>query len=342
MSLLLLNKSGFITPVKRSPLPPFDKPSAPSFDEVYITLPPNQLAIIPSKPRKDYFISNWWTTEVKGLPFVPGASSEHPEMLMTYILPYYPDYCWQLGLETHARNGMSHFCTAVGPAIQDMGWSIKQFVDHVKIVKQYIPYSHVMLAGKGTGHNDSNWDDPNGIRSYIEPVLKALLDADAIDTCAMFETNAWNIPGNGGLDSIIFGIKELCGNRADQWLHFTTYETSWQEDGITRGQWWERLGDAVKGILYQGDVSWDVGFRQSCFQTTTNKPTAMPTFASGQHKFVACELDGESVFDLSFSEDISNLHGFEYICTPGIVPIWGTCSGIRYPDGSPILKTLNP
>src|ERR1700693_4910752 len=97
----------WITPINMGPLPPFDVPGPPTYDEVYTILPDNEKLIIPVKPRKDYWISNWWSVEVPGLPFVQGASSEHPQMIMTYIMPYYEEKYYESILVQHAKSGNS-------------------------------------------------------------------------------------------------------------------------------------------------------------------------------------------------------------------------------------------
>lgn len=310
--------------------------------ELYTTLPPNAKVIIPTKPRKDYFISNWWGVEIPGLPFIPGvSSSEHPTMLMSYVLPHYDSSWYEPSIIEHAKQGNSHFCLSWGVAYEDLGWSKEQFRDLCLLVKQYIPYCHVMIAGKSARIKDKQWGDKD-LMDWLIPVTEELLKNNALDTVSMFEMDAWNIPGTGGLDGILKGYKSVIGNQIDFWAHFNAYVTAWPEDGATRAQWWNRQVGILKGLLYQGNVNWNIAQRQEIMQWTTAKPSAMPQFADGTFKFVACELDGMSIFDTRFSSLISRMHGWEYICTPGDCPIWGTCSGLTYPNGNPILNTLEP
>lgn len=317
----------------RAPLPPFDTPQPPEYLPVYTSKPLNQN--FPEEPTKNWPIADWFSVEVPGLPWVDGQSSEHPYMALSYFLCKYTREWQEKILCEHAKRGYSHFMMHWGVANQDVGMSIPAFVDLALLVKQYIPYSHIMLAGKGTGYNDSNWDDPNGIRSYIEPVLEALVEANAVDMVSMFETNLWNIPGPP-LQSILQGISDICKpHNVDEWVHFSTGVTFWGE--MSRAEWWRMQEGILTGLLYQGDVSWTMGKRQEQILLTTDRPAGMPQFADGTFKFCAAEMDGMLIYDPNFSEDIGNLHGWEHLCTPGLCAVQGVCNGVRRPNGMPLL-----
>src|SRR5258708_13849798 len=113
---------------------------------LYTILPLNQK--LPTKPTKDWFISNWWSVTVPGLPFIQGASSEHPEMLMSYILPRYPESQYEPSLIQHGKEGNSHFCLSWGVAYEDLGWSKERFGELCLLVNRFLPFSLLMIAGK--------------------------------------------------------------------------------------------------------------------------------------------------------------------------------------------------
>ncbi len=311
------------------PPPPYDTPQPPDWLPVHTTLPSNQ--IIPPNTTTNWPRANWFSVEVPGLPWVDGQSSEHPFMVLSYFLQKYsPD--WQAKiLDAHAIRGYSHFMLSWTNARQD-GLTITDFVALALKAKSWGFVVHVMLAGKDTDPHDQDW---NGLKSNVQPVLEALIAARAVDMVSMWECNLWNIPG-APFQSILQGIRDICiPAGVDQWVHFGTECVWWGEPNYlpNRTAWWAAQVGILTGILYQGDVNWDMGTRQAHFGDSLNNAVAAPLFADGTFKFCAAETDGMLIYDVNFSERISDSRGFEHQCCPGLAPVSGYCCGGQRPDG---------
>ncbi len=305
-------------PAKRAPLPPFPPGQ---YDHV---LPVNQH--IPAGPDKRWIRANWWSVEVPGLPWLPGQSSEHLEMSLSYTMYQQAPAWWETILDQHVRRGLTHFMISWPNARAD-GWDVPRFVDHARVVKARIPFVHVMLAAKAADPRDAGWDVMEG---RIAPVLDALMTAKTVDLVSLWETDLWQ---GAKLQSNIDGIAKLCGTDVDQWLHFST-ERTWWGDYPNRTAFWAAQRGKVVGLLYQGDQTWDMGLRQARMRDTTDNRNAAPLFADGTFLFCGCEFDGMNIYDRSFSEDLGELRSYLHCCTNGLAPVRGYCAGGRRPDGS--------
>lgn len=305
------------------PLPDPRKPLPSLPPGVYDrTLPSNQ--VIPTSPVKRWPRANWFSVEVPGLPWIDGQSREHPEMLLSFMQHRYESAQQQKNLDAHAARKFSHFMTSWANARQD-GLSLAQYVEVAKRVKGTMPFHHVMLAGKETDPRDAQWPE---LEPTIAPCLEALIRANAVDMVSLWETQLWQAPG-APLQTNLDGISAICKpNGVDQWFHNATEMTWW---GTTnRADWWQQQIGVLTGILYQGNVAWDMPLRQAHIADSTNNRTAAPTFADGRHLFCAAEMDGMSIYDPFFSEELSDLRGNLHLCTAGLTPVSGYCSGGRF------------
>lgn len=260
-------------------------------------------------------------------------------MALSYTIHQRPPEWQDRILAAHVARGYTHFMIDWPGARKD-GLSVEQFVDVAKRVKDTIPFCHVMLAAKNLDPQDAGWDV---LESHIAPVLTALIDAQAVDLVSPWESNLWQ---GAKFQSNLDGIAKICiPAGVDPWVHFGT-GTLWWGAYANRVEFWEtqtraamqaRTGlDAptLVGVLYQGDVNWDIGLRQARMDDTLNNSGAAPHFADGTFRFCAAEMDGMNIYTTNFSEDLGDMRGYLDVCTHGLTFVSGYCSGGRRPDGS--------
>jgi hypothetical protein len=326
--LLLQAKAQPVPLTPRPPLPPLPVcrscPSAFSYDKTLPWTPP---------ATRDFLRADAWGVEIRGLPFVPGGSSEHPERCLTWFLDRWSPEWQQRILDEHRARKYSHFVLSAPDSIQGHGQSLAQFVDTCLRVKAAGFFVIVFLGSKVYQPRDqsvSQWT------SYLYPLLTALFDANVVDEVIPgWEWNLFNVPGRTTI-----AVAKYVGNLAHLngvtcGLHFSTHVTSWFADGDPRGRYgfWNDLGADVDYLNYQADPAWDVGELQSRLVDTLKQFAAQ----GNHHKLRAFELDAMPKFTRPHpTEDESNLTGYLACCTRGPAPVWGFGCGGRYLSGSPL------
>lgn len=343
MSLLLLEGGPRTVPViARPPLPPWP--------------PGDYQRELPWDPphTRDYYRGDAWGVTIPGMPWVPGASSEYPERVLSWFLDRYtPD--WQAKyLNTYAGYQYTHFALSAadslagthegGPPVgpPGAGQTIQQFIQTCKLVKSYGLYAHVLLGSKVFWPHDMT---PDAYCNKAFPIMDALMDADAVDEFVPgWEFDLFNIPGPTTVE--IFrriGEHAHSGGRSC-WCHFSPHVTSWFSDGDPRGRFgfWDDIAPMIDGINYQGQSEWPIEELQARLVDT------LWEFGQRQQqgKFVPKMRLWEDVAILQFShphpdEDDANLRGYCACCTTdnvrhGPAKVWGAGNGVRRPDGSPI------
>jgi hypothetical protein len=269
---------------------------------------------------------------IPGLPFVPGGSSVHPERALTWFLDRWSPQWQQTILETHRRRGYTHFVLSWPDSRDGNGQSVAQFVATATKVKEMGFYVVVFLGSKVYDPRDASaaeW------APRIDPVLAALIAARAIDVAVVgWELDLWNVPGDRlqGIIDHVASITVPAGIRT--YVHFSPHRISWQRDGETTLDWWNRQRGKLTGVLYQGDTSWTVGMFQARLNDVQVRFAQLGDSGFG-HPFdvVAFETVASLQFDGPTDEDRGDLTGYELLCTPGPVPIMGFGNGARLPDG---------
>jgi hypothetical protein len=322
-------------PKNQGPLPAFDLSGDP-----FTTLPGN-LRALPSGWDKQFWRGNAWSVTIPGLPWVPGASSVHPERALSWFLDRWTPE-WQTKILTgHAERGYTHFSLS-WPDSRAYGQSLDQFIATCRLVQSWGFYVHVFLGSKDFDPWNETWVGWWG--QTLAPVLQALLDAGCVDIITPgWEWNIWNVPGDVTFD-IYHNLAAMATPRGvDVWTHFAIEYTSWFADGGNRFDWWRSMRGILTGILYQGNpyvnsdgsLVWSMGERQARAADTQNQDT----FADGTFKFVYWEADGAQQFDNDHpTEAEAAMHGYLMLCSPGGCPISGFGNGCWLPDGTPTLQ----
>jgi hypothetical protein len=337
MSLLLLEGVSAPPVIGRPPLPPWPEPV-----DYRTTLPWD-----PPHTR-DFLRADSWGVTLPGLPWVPGASSEHPERALSWFLDRYPADWQRKYLETYVGYGYTHFRLSLPDSVAPTtappncppgaGRSLDQFLATCKQVQSYGLFCRVMLGSKCFQPHDMSaqqWAD------YSDPLFQALVAAKAVDEVTLgWEWDLWNVPGETTINAFRHLGQQAHAAGISCWMHFSPHVTSWFADGDPRGRFgfYDDLHGDVDGIDYQGDSSWDCAMMQARIVDTLWQFGT----SGNRYKF---RFD-EDVAILQFShdhpdEDDANLRGYVACCTIDDVhhtdaKVWGAGNGLRRPDGSRI------
>jgi hypothetical protein len=333
-------------PARRQPaLPPFDQNDPGGL--VHIVLPPEQQ--IPTAPDRDWWIGDaWGVTLEETPPFVPGANTTPREMIMSYLLPWYPRVWQDKILTAHAERGLTHFHLDRWNW-QAAGLSDAQVVELFKYIQSWGFYTSWWATGS-KDPRDQNWQ---GIKHLIEPFLRLLIAADEPEKsiCVVGEElNSWNKPGADGLDDIIVNVAAIC-NPVDLplWLHFANNVPAWPGPGVTFVDWWRWLaqpfarnqsGQKVRGCCWQGTPT-DPAGTMSAHLWDTRKYLAAAD--ADRLRVCAFELRGDEQLYGRCDEAHGALTAWEMICAtrnapaPNAPPVAGSMNGPRFPDGRPFL-----
>jgi hypothetical protein len=325
-----------VPPIPRPPLPPWP--------------PGDYRTVLPWDPphTRDFLRGDSWGVTLSGAPWVPGASAEQPERILSWFVDRYPADWQHRYLTTYAGYGYTHlklsYADSTAPPVAPPGGppgagrTPAQFVETCRLVQSYGLYVHVMLGSKVYQPHDQT---PDAYVGWAHPIMAELMAQNCVDEfCPGWEWDLWNVPGDTTID--IFkrlGAFAHAGGRSC-WMHFSPHVTSWFADGDPRGRFgfYADIGRDIDGLNYQADSSWDCAMLQARIVDT------LWQFGTegNRHKF---RLD-EDVAILMFSqdhpnEDDANLRGYVACCTIDDVrhtdaKVWGFGNGGRRPDGSRI------
>lgn len=341
MSLLVLDSGTRTVPmIPRAPLPPWP--------------PGNYVRVLPWDPPKtrDYYRGDAWSVTIPGMPWVPGASSNFPERVLSWFVDRYTSDWQHKYLNVYAGYGYTHLALSAADSLAGTheggpphgppgaGQTLQQLIATCRLVKSYGLYVHMLLGSKVFWPHDM---DPDQYTARSFPILDALLDADCIDeVCPGWEWNLWNVPGPWTIETF-----QRHGERAHSagrscWSHYGPHTTSWFADGDERGRFgfYDDLGSSMDGINYQADSSWDPDMLQARIVDSL--------WEFGQReregKFVPKFRLWEDVAILQFDnphpdENEGNQRGFIGCCTVdnvrgGPAKVYGYGNGGRRPDGT--------
>lgn len=323
-----------IAPVTRAPLPPFPP------GDYRTTLP-----WTPPKSR-DFLRADSWGVTVPGAPWVPGASSLHPERILSWFVDRYTPDWQQRYLTAYAERGYTHLKLSYGDSTGPLAASpscppgnaqtMDQFLATCRLVKRYVPYVRVAIGSKCFHQRDMSaqqWAD------FADPVMDALFAANAADEIVLgWEWDLWNVPGRPTIDALKHAGQKCHAAGRSLWMHFSTAKTSWFADGDPRGRFgfYDDIGTDVDGLDYQTDSTWDCAMLQarivdSLWQFGTQ---------GNRHKFRLEEDSASLMFDGDRpNEDDANLRGYVACCTVDNVrgtdaKVWGFGNGGRQPNGA--------
>lgn len=332
------------------PRPPLDMSQVPSnVQQVLPWVPPED---------RDYMRGNAWAVTIPGLPWVPGAASEHPDRCLTWFLDRWSlDWQDQI-LRTYCGRQYRHFVLSAPDSLGSTdphpggppgaGQTLEQLVETCRRVKRYRAqsspdplYITMFLGSKVFQPADMS---TSAWIAYVDPLLDALLPV-VDEVVPGWEWNLFNIPG-----AVSIEVPKHIGARAHAagvscWLHFSIHVTSWFADGDPRGRYgyWADLGEDVDGILYQSDPAWTADELQARIVDTLHQFGEQ----GNRHKFRQFEtlaieqFTGNPPGSEHPNEDDGDRLDYLAACTTDVVShteakVWGAGNGIRKPDGTPI------
>jgi hypothetical protein len=306
--------------------------------------PGSYQSILPWDPpnTRDYLRANAWAVEIEGLPWVPGAAMEQPQRMLTWFQDRYPMEYQIKGLKKHASYGYTHFIRSAPDSMQGNGLSLNQLVDSCGLTKQYIKYVHMFIGAKPQAWGGQPQDmSTQQWLDYAFPIMEALMNAKVVDEFTPgWEWNLWNIAG--GTESPSIQVPQSIAQYAltkgiSTWMHFSPHVTYWGADGTDcpdRYSYWQNLPD-VRGIMYQGDSSWDIGELQARMVDTLKQ--------FGQQGNVHLFRMYEDIAWIQYmnnppSEADGNLRGYCACCATDVVggtdaKDWGYGNGGQLPNG---------
>jgi hypothetical protein len=315
--------------------PPFDP--SDQYGEVHTVLPPEQ--IIPINYNID-----WWRGDFNGVmlpfapPYVPGANTTPPNMVMSFFAPYYTSpymqnsYWLDMLLTAHAQRNYSHFHLDK-PTAYAAGMNDNQLADLVQYIQSWGFYVSMWLMGTTQGAHDWN----SGAQQLIEPFLNTIVSRGAA-TCENFipvlgeEMNSYTGAGDDGINGIIDNSCAITNpNGMPTYLHFTQNYPAWPNDGQNDVDWWNSFGSKLKGLLAQLQSTASAGLQGS-------KMWDMRTHVGDQHLVVGFEIMASEQLYSRCTEEYGNLRSWEIICgtrVPGTnyPAVSGFGNGCRYPWG---------
>lgn len=354
-------------PRTQSPLPPFD-PSIPGEGNVYTTLPPE---FRPATSR--YFLQgNFGGVVLTGhfrwngpqatpgssitmtdgpwqgltFPFLVGASSTPPTLILTPMLPLYSRAVQDAVLTEHAWRAYPDFTVADVPWDADrngVAWTPQQTVQWAQYVRSW-------------GFRVPLWSVApiNG-----DPTFRAMLNAHCVDFFVPGEEIATNpdhrIPAED-LPPILDTALNDCGGGIPIAIHLTPYgplrdpADTFLDGGPNRGSWAQYNGKV--GLAWEGG-NWSaspteadsaamygalLGYARRMVQTGKSGDGDWG-IAGPSCPIYVWELLAESMFDGHYQEPYGDLRTWEMLCCPadpGCRMIDGYNNGGRRPDGTPI------
>lgn len=332
-------------PVARGPLPPF-------------TQPINYRTTLPWEPphERNFCRGDAWGVVMPNAPWVPGASTRHPERILSWFLDRYEKSFQEDYLALYAGYGYTHFKLSLADSMGKIdngsnsppgnGKTLDQFIETCLLVKRYVPYCQVMLGSKyfadfeGRAGHCPNFMTAQQWADWSDPLIDALIKAKAVDEILLgWEWNLWNTPGETTINAF-----RHCGQKAhaaglSSWMHFGPHVTSWFADGDPRGRFgfYDDLKNDVDGINYQTQgTAWDNKEMQDRIVDT------LWQFGERGNDYLFRFDEDYATFmwnnDKPDSDD-ANLRCYLACCTIDDVKhtdsrVWGYMNGGRRPDGS--------
>lgn len=351
MNLLLLSRPAPRTPPKpprptpqpRAPLPPFDPATMegepPALHPVYTDL----WATPPPAPDVRWWRGDAWSVTVPGLPTIYNAqgqpTSSAGERVLTWFIDQYGRDFEDKILDAHLVRGYTHF--SICPQESMLGPSQMSLDDYVAMsvrIRKAGFFVHHLLRSKVYEPHGGNPDDMN-------PIIDALLAAGAMQVL----TPAWesNYLSPDQVQALIDHDSARVGMRCSIMLHFYPHYISWPgPPPDDSAKWWHRQYGKVDGLLYQADPSWTAGMMAARVNDALARLCPGGMYGLGDSgrghpiDVVAWELVATKQFygwpdgnGRPGDEDHGNLKGYETLCSPGPMSVYGFGNGARYPDG---------
>lgn len=328
-TLLLQVTLGFSWPgaIDHSPLPAFDPSDA--YGQVHTTLPPEQ--VIP--PPNDLL---WLRADFNGVtlddgdptpPILIGANTTPVKMLMSPMLPMYPETIQQVYLTRYCQRGYSHFVVAAQGwnfDANDFLWSPADFTAWCRMLKSR------------WGRKVVYW----GTTIMPDPYLEAAVAGGVIDFHIVGEEVDTKVTAEQYQSILTYACG--IGPSIPRGAHFTdnypegfprdTFLTNWADwNGRVHLMWQANQNDTAGK---QGAMSYYARLRVSLGQVGGDGRPAPDSRVIAFETMASNQLAGKC------TEAYGNLRSWELLCTTRtddrVRPISGFGNGCRYPTGQPI------
>lgn len=305
-----------------------------------------ELPWVPPQVR-DYMRGNAWGVTMVGAQWVPGASTRHPERILSWLIDRYPLDFQIAYFKRYAQCGYTHIklslpdslasTTPNGFGAVGSGRTLAQFVETCLLAKRYIPYVQVCLGSKyfqPWNMSAAQW------AAYADPFMEALTAAKAADEFILgWEWDLWNMPGKPTIDAFKYAGQKAHAAGCSFWMHYSTgytsFYTSDAEGGRDRFGFYDLIGADVDGLNYQTDPTWDIAMLQARIVDSLWQFGVQ----GNRHKFRLDEDSASLMFDNDRpNEQDADTRGYAAMCTIDNVrntsaKVWGYDNGARKPDG---------
>lgn len=352
-----------VPPVARGPLPPFVPPLT-----YRTTLPWTP----PPNPTRDFCRGDAWGVVMDGAPWVPGASTRHPERILSWFLDRYSEDFQKAYLEKYAGYGYTHFKLSVADSCGKIdngpqsppgnGRTLDQFIETCRLVKRYVPYCQIMIGSKyfadfeGRLGYGPNYMSAAQWAEWSDPIIDALIAAKVMDECILgWEWNLWNTPGETTINAFRHAGQRCHAAGISFWQHYGPHVTSWFADGDPRGRFgfYDDLQNDVDGINFQSfgaqwsdamlqarivDTLWQFGERGNDYKFRLDEDFATFMWDNDEVTVQQDDIPGNMV-TVNVTPDYANQRCYVGCCTIDDVKhtdarVWGYMNGGRMPDGS--------
>lgn len=323
--------------VQQPPLPPFD-PSDPG-GKVWgpYGLPPEALPLPPNS-TKTFFRGDAWGVTLpvsQTPPYVPGANTTPPNMVMSYFAPYYQRPVQDNILTAHCQRSYSHFHLDQWNWEQ-AGLSSSQAVQLMAYIQSWQYYTSFWGLSTSYGINWQSWAQA---QSCLQPILSALQAAGSKvsgNTILLVGEELNSCTSPAGLLDIVTNLMPQCKDLGiDVWLHFTSNYASWPVSGQSQPEFWQSMVSlGVKGLCWQADQNQPAGTMGAEMYSARNELAGTGALLAAFELLASWQLNGKA------TELYTKLRSFEMLCCPQGIPsipaVSGYNNGGSMPDGTPL------
>jgi len=244
------------TPVQREPLTWLPEPR---------NYPLPDVSQFPRGRDLNFIRGNFSGLSIPGAPVVPGGNDANPSLVMTALLPNYPQAFQDSFLEIYAGY-YTHIQFSLFHALH-YGSSLDGYIDLARRAQSAgLFVDHWFLAGDDVigGARDA---DVNFWRAQLDPIIPRLLGAGVVDlACVGWQLDQYNVPGNQ-LIAIIAYIAGALPRSIPLYTHWANEALAWWKSGgevwsdayqtinvVDRFTWWAAMQPYLTGGHHQGNT----------------------------------------------------------------------------------------
>lgn len=292
-----------------------------------------ETGIPPFQPAPRFRQENFCGIRVPGLPFIDGGSADYSLVYM----PFYPRYTPSDRANIRAgyvQRGLTHVTvSAPDCAYWDVGVTgMMQALTEWRSLGPSM-YPGAFLSSKIWGP----FDDPQWQIDHMEPYVSALLASPCCTwACIGWELNLWLSPEH--VQTLIDAwAPRFVAKGVPVYVHFGPGIFAWQPNGQPTAAFWNTNVGKLTGLLYQRNLSEDVGFyyeriHDDCLTRFAGFDGFSPDSGFGHpFDFVAWEINASLEFNEESTEAEGNAVGAGAI---GLPPVTGPTGVVTRVMGS--------